>query len=114
MQIEAIKYTQGMLDSLKDKSGCSVMYLLAEDFPKETIDLIYKNRINELQGTLGVASLGSPIEYEKLELRAKPKDITIEVFNRGIMLMTTDDPRIVRMHQVLCQIVKVRDKLSSL
>ena len=102
------------LKSLEDKSGCSVMYLPADAFPKKTIDLIYMNRIDELEGTLGDPNLGSPIEYEKLELRAQHRSITIEVFNRGISLITTNDKRLVRIHQVLCQIVDVRDKFSSL
>lgn len=57
-----------------------------------------------LGGIYGDRNAGDPIEYDHLRLILTDDVIEIEVFNRGIMLFTTDDDKIRRLHRVLCKL----------
>ncbi len=47
---------------------------------------------------------GDPIEYDHLRLVLTDDVAEIEVFNRGITLLFTDNEKVKRIHRVLCKL----------
>lgn len=113
MVVDAIKYTRGLIQSLEDKSKCKTLLLPADTFPRKIHDLIRENRIQDLDGTWGDPDCGSPIEYEELELIGKPKNVRVEVINRGIMVLSSDGEAIKRIHRVLTAFMMFQETFGT-
>lgn len=60
---------------------------------------------------MGEPSVGEPIEYERLLVAYQRGSFGITVFNRGILLLFSDDERVRRMHRVLCLVHDAVDRL---
>lgn len=57
-------------------------------------------------GVHGDEDAGDPVEYDHLRIVLTEDVIDIEVFNRGIAVLMSDDERIRRIHRVLCKLNK--------
>jgi hypothetical protein len=59
---------------------------------------------NYFGGVYGYRNAGYPVEYDNLKVFLADDVVEITVFNRGIMLFTSDDERVRRIHRVLCKL----------
>jgi len=62
------------------------------------------HHLPDLGGTYGDPSAGDPIQYEGLRIEQDEGDVEIVVFNRAVLLFTTDSEGVRRIHQVCCRL----------
>ena len=55
----------------------------------------------DLGGTYGRPEAGDPIQYDELRIEHDQGDVEIVVYNRAILLFTTDSEAVRRIHRVL-------------
>ena len=56
------------------------------------------------RGTYGDPSAGDPIQYDELRIERDQGAVEIVVYNRAILLFTTDSEAVKRIHQVCCRL----------
>lgn len=113
MVVEAIRYTRGLIPSMEDKSKCRVLFLPVDTYPRKILDLVRESRIEDFEGSCGDPEWGSPIEYEELELIGKPRNVRIEVINRGIMLTLSESEEVKRIHRVLTAFMMFQETFEA-
>ncbi|MCY2927523.1 MAG: hypothetical protein NT031_19210, partial [Planctomycetota bacterium] len=75
------------------------------DFPPGVEAAVRKGGLHDLNGTYGNEHAGDPVEYDHLRLVFGDETVVdITVFNRGIALPSADDPKVQRIHRVLCKL----------
>lgn len=72
--------------------------------PAEVRKSINEEDILNLGGVYGDKDAGDPVEYDHLRLVLTDNVVEIEVFNRGIRLLMTDDEKVKRIQRVLCKL----------
>jgi len=58
----------------------------------------------DLVGTYGEPNLGDPIQYDELRIEHDEGEVEIVLYNRAILLFTTDSEAVRRIHQVCCRL----------
>ena len=58
----------------------------------------------DLGGTYGHPEAGDAIQYDELRFEHDQGDVEIVVYNRAILLFTTDAEAVRRIHQVCCRL----------
>ena len=58
----------------------------------------------DLAGTHGDPNAGDPIQYDELRIEHDQGAVEIVVYNRAILLFSTDSEAIRRIHQVCCRL----------
>ena len=58
----------------------------------------------DLGGTYGRPEAGDPIQYDELRIEHDQGGVEIVVYNRAILLFTTDSEAVRRIHQVCCRL----------
>src|SRR5438128_11349685 len=71
-------------------------------FPEDVLALL--DPILDLGGTYGRPEAGDPIQYDELRIEHDQGVVEIVVYNRAILLFTTDSERLRRIHQVCCRL----------
>src|SRR5207247_10626664 len=56
----------------------------------------------DLAGTYGDPETGDPIQYDELRIEHDEGEVEIVVYNCAILLFTTDDEAVRRIHRVCC------------
>lgn len=102
--LEQIEYRKGMLGKGMNPDGLPVKVWRGGKIPAEIRKAINEEDILNLGVVYGDESAGDPVEYDHLRLVLTDDTVEITVFNRGIMLFTTDDERVRRIHRVLCNL----------
>ncbi len=99
--INKLKYYHGMGHSEKTGMPTDLMAAVSVRGPiSSKIYSSYKEeRIAELSGEYGDATAGDPPEVDVLALSTDDVDVSITVFNRGIMLLMRDSEEIRRLHR---------------
>lgn len=77
------------------------------------IDAIQRERLEELAGEWGEPDAGEPIEYEQLHVAYEHGAFELTLFNRGILLIFSDDERVRRMHRALCVVHDAVERLGG-
>jgi len=54
----------------------------------------------DLGGTYGAPESGDPIQYDELRIEHDQGDVEVVVYNRAILLFTTDSEPVRRVHEV--------------
>lgn len=113
--ITGITYRRGPLDP-RDPSperlpSCT---LGPAEIPREVLGLIMRLGLLDLGGTYGDPRVGDPVEYDHLLIHHSQGETDITVFNRGIILFITDDETIRRIHQVCCELERLREAGPSI
>lgn len=91
-----------MLEKGMKSEGLPVDVWRGVKIPAEIRKAINEEDILNLGGVYGDENAGDPVEYDHLRLALTDDMVEITVFNRGIMLFTSDDERVRRIHRVLC------------
>jgi hypothetical protein len=106
--INKLKYHHGK--GRIEKSGMPTELMAAVSVRRPISNKIYgsykEERIAELSGEYGDATVGDPPEVDVLALSTDDTEVSITVFNRGIMLLTSDDEKVRRLHRFFCTIEK--------
>jgi len=66
-------------------------------------------RLLDLGGTYGDPQAGGPIQYNEVQIKHDQGEVEIIVYNRAILLFTTDSEAVRRIHEVCCRL----DDLST-
>jgi hypothetical protein len=103
-ELEMIEYRKGMLKKGMKPDVLPVKVWRGGKIPAEIRKAINENDILNLGGIYGDENAGDPVEYDHLRLVLTDDKVEITVFNRGIMLFTSDDERVRRIHRVLCKL----------
>ena len=102
--LEQIEYRWGMIEKGMKPENLPVKVWRGAKIPADVRKAINEENILNLGGLYGDKSAGDPVEYDHLKLVLTDDTVDIKVFSRGIMLFTSDDDRIRRIHRVLCKL----------
>jgi len=73
----------------------------AADLPDDVLALLDHHL--DLAGTSGDPNAGDPIPYDELRIEHDQGEVEIVVYNRAILLFTTDSEAVRRIHRVCSQ-----------
>ena len=102
MQILGINYARGMLESVREKKVEEKYELAGDEIPQDLLESIERNRLLEMEGEYGDERAGNPVEYEHLVIETPERNVSIEVYNRGLMVFQYEQGGdLKRIHRVL-------------
>jgi hypothetical protein len=99
-----IEYRRGMIEPGMKVDDLSIRTWRGAKIPAEVRKSINEEDILNLGDVYGDKDAGDPVEYDHLRLVLTDNVVEIEVFNRGITLLMTDDEKVKRIHRVLCKL----------
>ena len=67
----------------------------------------------DVAGTYGDPNAGDPIQYDGLRIEHGQRDVEIVVYNRAVLLFTTDREAVRRIYQVCCRLDDCRRATPS-
>lgn len=102
--LEQIEYRKGMLEKGMKPENLPLKVRRGARISADVRKAINEEDILNLGGVYGDRNAGDPVEYDHLKLILTDDTVAITVFNRGIMLLTSDDERVRRIHRVLCKL----------
>ena len=103
-RIERVSYRTGFVQRLEEAGHLPAITFDAADLPEEVLALL-EHHLLDLAGTYGDPNAGAPIQYDELRIEHDQGVAEIVVYNRAILLFTTDDDEAVRrIHQVYCRL----------
>ena len=107
-KIHRITYRHGMVDDddLEDLTGLESVVLEGDAISREIVVAIHDNQLLGAAGKYGDPLVGDPLEYDELTIEHAGGTTRIELYNRGIMLLTTDEELYKRIHRVCEAILK--------
>ena len=73
------------------------------DLPEDVVALVDAHLL-DLGGTYGDPQAGDLIQCDELHIEHDQGDVEIVVFNRAVLLFTTDSEGVRRIHQVCCRL----------
>ena len=102
--LEQIEYRKGTLEKGMKPEDLPIEVWRGARIPAEIRKAVNEENVLNLGGVYGNKNAGDPVEYDNLKLVLTDDTVEITVFNRGIMLFTSDDERIKCIHRVLCKL----------
>lgn len=106
--LERIELRQGMLERGMKPESLPMTVRRGARIPAEVRKAINEENVLNLGGVYGDKRLGAPVQYDQLRLILTDDTVEITVFNRGIMLLMSDDERMRRIHRALGRLEKAR------
>lgn len=98
---QRIEYRRGMLaDDIKSEDLPTDVWC-SPHIPKEVLDALQRENVFELRGNYGDPEMGDPIQYDHLIMATSEGEAEILVFNRALMLFSSDDERLRRIHRAM-------------
>ncbi len=104
-----IEYRKGMLEEGMKPENLPVKAWRGAEIPADVRTAVNEENLLGLGGVYGDRNAGDPVEYDHLRLILTDDTVEITVFNRGILLFTSDDERVRRIHRVLCKLDSSED-----
>jgi hypothetical protein len=105
--LERIEYRGGMIEAGMEVSALPVRAWSGSKIPAVIRRSIHEEDLLNLGGVYGDKTVGDPIQYDHLKLILTDDVVEITVFNRGIMLVISDDESIRRIHRILCKLENI-------
>ena len=102
-RIERVSYRSGFVKRLRESRHLPAITFEAADLPEDVVALVDAHLL-DLGGTYGRPEAGDPIQYDHLLIEHDQGDVEIVVYNRAILLFTTDREAVRRIHQVCCRL----------
>ncbi len=111
-KIHRVIYRHGLVDDddLEDLTGLESVVLEGDAISREIVVAIYDNELLGAAGEYGDPLVGDPLEYDELTIEHAGGTTKIGLFNRGIMLLTTNEEFYKRVHRV-CE--TIRDAVNA-
>jgi hypothetical protein len=106
--IVRVCFTRGLVQKISDLRsgrGVQVTEWNAPDIPPAVLESIEAEALDELVGEWGNPKAGDPIQVEIIDLETDHDVITIQVFNRGISLISHDSEELLSIGRV-CHVLK--------
>src|SRR5439155_6018344 len=75
----------------------------SDNLPDDVLALL-NGHLLDLGGSYGDPEAGDPIQYDGLRIEQGQRDVEIVVYNRAILLFTTDSEAVKRIHEVCCRL----------
>ncbi|MCZ6563204.1 MAG: hypothetical protein O6948_09855 [Deltaproteobacteria bacterium] len=113
-KIQRVTYRRGMLSDPEDLSGLESTVLEGPALSREIIVTIHDNELLGASDNYGDPLVGDPLQYDELIIEHTGGTTRIALYNRAIMLFTTDDEFYKQVHRVCCAIDKVVDATQNL
>jgi hypothetical protein len=113
--IHRITYRHGLVsdDDLEDLTGLKTVVLEGSSLSREVVVAIHDNELLDASGEYGDPLVGDPLEYDELVIEHAGGTTRIALYNRGIMLLTTNDEFYKRVHR-LCGTIEDTGKITGL
>ena len=73
------------------------------DLPEDVLALL-DHHLLDLGGPYGDPNAGDSIQYDELRFEHDQGDVEIVIYNRAILLFTTDSETVRRIHEVCCRL----------
>ena len=86
---------------LRESRHVPAITIEATDLPEDVVALVDAHLL-DLGGTYDDPEAGDPIQYDELRIEHDQGDVEIVVYNRAILLFTTESEAVKRIHQVCC------------
>ena len=91
-----MSYRAGLVERLGEVEPLPAITIEATDLPDDGLALLDQHLL-DLGGTYGDPEAGDPIQYDDLRIQG---DVEIVVYNRPILVFTTDSEAVRRIHEV--------------
>ena len=102
--LEQIEYRKGMFEKGMKPKNLPMKVWRGDKIPADVRAAVNEEGLLNLGGVYGDRNAGHPVEYDHLRLILTDDTVEITVFNRGIMLFTSADEKVQRIHRVLCKL----------
>ena len=101
-KIRRITYRRGLVsdDDLEDLTRLESVVLEGPTISREVVVAIHDNELLGASGEYGDPRVGDPLEYDELTIEHAGGTTRIALYNRGIMLLTTNEEFYKRVHRV--------------
>lgn len=103
-RITSVRYEHGFVKRLEDAEREGVLALtewLAPAIPPHVTECLERERIDLLEGDWGNPTDGTPVQIELVDVVTEDGDsLSIDVYNRALLLLRTDDPSARAVHRV--------------
>jgi hypothetical protein len=99
--IGRITYRGGLVPAGADIDSLPVTVVEGPEMSRELLVAIHDNALIGISGRFGDAGIGRPLQYDELTIEHGGRTDTMVVFNRAIMLLSTDDDFLRRFHRVV-------------
>ena len=73
------------------------------DLPEDVL-APFDQHLLDLAGSYGDPNAGDPMQYDERRIEHEEGTVEIVVYNRAILLFTTDSEAVRRIHQVCCRL----------
>ena len=100
VRIKRLSYRSGFVAPLEDTERLPAITIEAAELPADVLALL--DLLRDLAGTYGDPNAGDPIQYDELVIERDEGAVEIVVYNRAILLFTTDSEAVRRTHQACC------------
>jgi hypothetical protein len=106
--ITRVRYTRGFVHELSDLHAGGGLRVTEWEapLPAAILDSIEQEGADGLEGEWGDPEAADPIQVDLIDLETEADVVSIEVFNRAIALIQTDDEEMQRIHR-LCGVLDV-------
>ncbi len=113
--ITRVTYRHGLVDDddLEELTGLESVVLGGDAISREIVVAIYDNQLLGAAGDYGDPLVGDPLAYDELTIEHDSGTTRIGLFNRGIMLLTTNEEFYKRVHRV-CETIRDAVNLKQL
>ena len=101
--IERVSYRSGFVKRLRESRDLPAITFEASDLPEDVVALVDAHLL-DLGGTYGDPQAGDPIQSDQLRIEHDQGDVEIVVYNRAILLFTSDREVVKRIHEVCCRL----------
>jgi len=100
--ITRVTYRHGLVsdDDLEDLTGLKSVVLEGPAISREIVVAIHDNELLGAAGEYGDPLVGDPLEYDELVIEHAGGTTRIRLYNRGIMLLTTNEEFYKQIHRV--------------
>jgi len=104
--IHRVKLIPGFLEKKNDKSNCDAISFEGDTIPEDIIEAFRKDDYLTIKPRYGDPSWGTPIQYDHLIIEDDQGTHTIEIYNRGILLLTDNTEETRRAHRIIYAVEK--------
>ncbi|MDZ4342505.1 MAG: hypothetical protein U1E51_08755 [Candidatus Binatia bacterium] len=111
-KIHRVTYRHGLVDDddLEELTGLERVELEGDAISRDIVVAICDNQLLEAAGDYGDPLVEDPLEYDELNIEHAVGTTRIGLFNRGIMLLTTNEEFYKRVHRV-CETIEQAGKI---
>lgn len=103
-RIDRIVYRHGFTDDIETEEGLKEIVLEGPAITEEIVRAIHDNELLGTSGFYGDPTVGDPLQVDHLEIDHGEGRTEITLYNRGIMLLGTNEEYFVQVHRVCCKI----------